>query len=176
LIAILMYGPAWILAGMLSSKLYFYVADSNSTLVSLHKQLGLSGTQDDFLFVGPFLSACFIALNAFMFIGSSFRTDCYFRAGPKGLYIKLPEYQMFIYRLREQHLAWPQIAEIRQHTFTVNFARTSNVIKISGKASGDRMKRLRSLSQFLFREPIPQIIQQLSIVRDRSPYKPEAIV
>lgn len=163
----------WFLAVSVT-LLYFYMAEGPSTVPTNLKRLSLSDTQAAIAFGLTFVLAL---LTAFTYIRSSFRKSCYFRAGPKGISINLPRYRFLTYRLEPQQFSWSEIGKITQWRFIFNGITVYNLLYIDGlKKQRVFVHRLRTLPQFLFREPIPSIIERLEEIREKSPYKPEPII
>jgi hypothetical protein len=156
----------WFLAGLLVTGIGCLIASDY-----LHSS-ALIGT-------GVLIVGCgglvFGVVGGSKIIRSSFRKSCFFRAGPKGLYINLPQYGLFNYRLHEQQIPWNQITDIRHYIFTMGF-RSFHDIRISGIGKSGKVSIIRILPRRLFREPIPEIVDKLYFFWNKSSHRPEEVI
>ena len=62
---------------------------------------------------------------------SAFAQDCYLRAGPGGVFVRMPRQKIYgRYRVLYWHLEWPQIANIVDYTYRVNGIPMSRELQI----------------------------------------------
>jgi hypothetical protein len=92
---------------------------------------------------------------------SAFARDCYFRAGPQGIAIRVPKQGWFgRFQLAEYRFRWEEIKQLVHFTHRINLIPVSRELRIEPQAG-----KTISIPRFYFSASVKNIQQQLSTIQ-----------
>jgi hypothetical protein len=92
---------------------------------------------------------------------SAFARDCFFRAGPEGIAIRLPRMGRFgRYRIIEHELPWAEIRQFVHFTYRVNFIPVATELRIE-LGSGESIP----IERRYFSASVKKLIQKLQTIQ-----------